>query len=511
MNEEEEARAKSKSGYAAAVEGSSKSMAATRGTPAARGRGTGRGQPPSRGNTSARGGSKVKTGAPPGGSDSRGASTRSGPGNSGKQSATGGGKPQWIPFTEHLAQEEAKRRTWVDTLYPATDLARARAEKAAAQDKGKGKEVVEPKAKAEPVAKPEDKPEASPAPEAKPEPKAKVDETTKEVAKAPARQAAPAPAQEVATTPSKAAPKSSTKPSQGLMSSRFAAKHEDGSGKLGNVQWRRPDEAALKRLCPPQGKIYAPGSVANPKKQDFRSRDAMWKRMYSDVPLTDPISGPFEVCLPPNVDFGRLVLGNGGEAFKTANTLVDDKFVLYWMTSSSKSKEGVVTESHKLTLGFQVAYEPTSMPQLWAMKACWNNILAWVHELYQGRAVPLDNWILTTSENVVLTDTTVEPMSAVVRASHAHSLSREKNQGHFTQARHKAINHLVKLLEEAPGVDSGRQAILTWVDDAGYRVPDVFERQDKANIACIVWSMGLLTVLRDHAVQLRKDIGKDGA
>lgn len=136
------------------------------------------------------------------------------------------------------------------------------------------------------------------------------------------------------------------------MSSQFAAKHEDDSGKLGNVQWKRPDEAALNRLCPAKGRPFPPGSVANPKKQDYGSRNAMWARMYGKFSATDPVSGPFEVCLPPNVDFNRLVLGNGGEAFKTANTLVNQSFVLYWTTSTTKNQEGVVTESHKLTVGF---------------------------------------------------------------------------------------------------------------------------------------------------------------
>lgn len=118
----------------------------------------------------------------------------------------------------------------------------------------------------------------------------------------------------------------------------------------------------------------------------FSSHDLrleLWHSIMGYGPFKTPIVGPFEVALPPWLDFYGLVWGEDGEIYKELCLTIPEFLTIGWIV-----KEGKATS---LAVGFKITHEDEAKTHwTWeSLATLWVDVLTWATDAYNGSPVTL--------------------------------------------------------------------------------------------------------------------------
>ncbi|KAJ4015443.1 hypothetical protein NW752_006906 [Fusarium irregulare] len=109
----------------------------------------------------------------------------------------------------------------------------------------------------------------------------------------------------------------------------------------------------------------------------------LWHSIMGDGPYKTPIVGPFEVALPPSLDFHGLVRGEDGEIYKELCSTIHDFLTVGWLVKDGRPVS--------LVVGFKATHEEHAKKH----KNChdlvmlWGDCLTWVSGLNDGSSLTL--------------------------------------------------------------------------------------------------------------------------
>ncbi|RFN50467.1 hypothetical protein FIE12Z_5230 [Fusarium flagelliforme] len=118
----------------------------------------------------------------------------------------------------------------------------------------------------------------------------------------------------------------------------------------------------------------------------FSSRDLrleLWHSIMGYGPFKAPIVGPFEVALPPWLDFHGLVWGEDGEIYKEVCSRIPEFLTIGWTVKDSKATS--------LVVGFKITHEDEAKAHwTWeSLATLWIDVMTWVTDAYDGSAATL--------------------------------------------------------------------------------------------------------------------------
>ncbi|KAM0241330.1 hypothetical protein ACHAPO_002137 [Fusarium lateritium] len=113
------------------------------------------------------------------------------------------------------------------------------------------------------------------------------------------------------------------------------------------------------------------------------SRQSMWKNIHGDTPFSYPIVGPFEIDLPPWLDFYRLIWGKDGNLYDELISSLHDFLTVGWTTAGGKPS--------RLVIGFKPSHEDASKRhRLWYdLTTLWEDVLTWFAQARRNSWVAL--------------------------------------------------------------------------------------------------------------------------
>ncbi|CEI38631.1 hypothetical protein FVEN_g4814 [Fusarium venenatum] len=113
------------------------------------------------------------------------------------------------------------------------------------------------------------------------------------------------------------------------------------------------------------------------------SRQTMRKNINGDTPFSYPIVGPFEIDLPPWLDFDTLIWGKDGKLYDELISSLHDFLTVGWTTAGGKPS--------RLVIGFNPSHEDTSKRhRLWYdLTTLWEDVLTWFTQARRSSWVAL--------------------------------------------------------------------------------------------------------------------------
>ncbi|RSM12440.1 hypothetical protein CDV31_006281 [Fusarium ambrosium] len=135
-----------------------------------------------------------------------------------------------------------------------------------------------------------------------------------------------------------------------------------------------------------------------PQVPSLAVRRHVWNAIYGDRWPADPYCGPFEVSIPPWLDFKGLVLGHNGYLFAGVLETIHQDLAISWEMNELNSPNYFDYRSHKLVVGFSNGVDYDDIANQSHLKALWENVTSWVDTVYQGRPRTLASYLRNTPE-----------------------------------------------------------------------------------------------------------------
>ncbi|RBR15224.1 uncharacterized protein FIESC28_07404 [Fusarium coffeatum] len=166
---------------------------------------------------------------------------------------------------------------------------------------------------------------------------------------------------------------------------------------------------------PPLRQAYRPAFKVGripPPCPDLKLRQQIWDIVEFPSP-TGPCLGPFELALPPWVDFFDLLLGKEGKLFGRISEFTPRDVAIAWTKNEDGLPKSLVVGPHP-----DLGHSATSGPLRKAVCEVWFQVVSWATEAYLGRPHPLLHYLkchetLFEKKDIVLSSKTMDSLFEV--------------------------------------------------------------------------------------------------
>ncbi|KAJ4135206.1 hypothetical protein NW768_004827 [Fusarium equiseti] len=166
-----------------------------------------------------------------------------------------------------------------------------------------------------------------------------------------------------------------------------AGKDNDGKNPISSAESREnfivPDPVDPHLLIRPDHNVNKDKPVEQIQFSSHDLRLKLWQTIKGYGPFKKPIVGPFEVALPPWLNFYGLIWGEDGEIYKEICSFIPPFLTVGWYVREGRAVS--------LVVGFKVSDEEQAKNHwTWqALVTLWGDVLTWVEGANDGAGTTL--------------------------------------------------------------------------------------------------------------------------